>query len=123
MEEPIYLDEYLTMKKSLNHRVIIKSLRRLRKELPKLNHSNVHMYMWFTNLPTMDDEAHLPLIEMSAAGFTGSARNPVICTRKKVALIRGPSRLDQNTAGVGTAKYGLCTGETLNYLLVLLAIF
>ena len=111
MEEPTYLDEYLTMKKSLKESILIKSLKRLRKELPKLNHSNVHMYMWFTNLPTMDDEADLPQYEMSAAGITGSARDPVICTRKKVALIRGPSRLDQNTAGVGYEKYGLSMEE------------
>ena len=103
MEEPTYLDEYLTMKKSLNSRIIIKSLRRLRKELPKLNHSNVHMYMWFTNLPTMDDEVELPDDEKSPAGITGAAKDPVICTSKKVALIRGPSRLDLNTAEVGTA--------------------
>ena len=104
MEEPTYLDEYLTMKKSLKESILIKSLKRLRKELPKLNHSNVHMYMWFTNLPTMDDEADLPDLEKSPAGLTGTARDPVICTSKKVALIRGPSRLDQNTAGVGTDK-------------------
>ena len=69
MEEPTYLDEYLTKKKSLKESILIKSLKRLRKELPKLNHSNVHMYMWFTNLPTMDDEADLPQYEMSAAGI------------------------------------------------------
>ena len=102
MKEPTYIDEYLSM--TLNNRNVFKSLIQLQKEVPKLHHSNVHMYMWFTNLPTMDDEADLPDLEKSPAGLTGTARDPVICTSKKVALIRGPSRLDQNTAGVGTDK-------------------
>ena len=79
--------------------------------------------MWFTNLPTMDDEADLPDLEKSPAGLTGTARDPVICTSKKVALIRGPSRLDQNTAEVGIAKYILYIGDTsydnMNYHIVL----
>ena len=101
MKEPTYIDEYLSMTK--NNSIVYKSLIRLRTELPKFNHSNVHMYMWFTNLPTMDDEVELPDDEKSPAGITGAAKDPVICTSKKVALIRGPSRLDLNTAEVGTA--------------------
>ena len=102
MKERAYIDEYLSMtRKDSNYK---NSMRRLYKELPKLNHSNVHMYIWFTNIPTMDDEADLPLNENSPAGATGAAENPVICTSKKVSLIRGPSRFDHNTAEVGTAK-------------------
>ena len=119
MKEPIYVDEYLSMTKNGSN--VYKSIKRLRNELPKLNHSNVHMYIWFTNLPTMDDEAELPNDEKSPAGITGAARDPVICTSRKVALIRGPSRIDQNTAEVGIAIYISYIGDTLydnmNYLI------
>ena len=117
MKEPTYIDEYLSMTK--NDSNVYKSLIRLRTELPKLSHSNVHMYIWFTNLPTMDDEAELLDDEKSPAGITGTARNPVICTSKKVALIRGPSRLDQNTAEVGIAKYIVYIGDTLFQAMIL----
>ena len=79
---------------------LFKSIKRAQKEILKLNHTNVHMYIWFTNLPTMNEEEHLN--EKSPGGITGNAKDPVFCTRgKNVALVRGPSRLDQNTAGVG----------------------
>ena len=97
VEEPSYLDEYLTLAKK--EEKIIKSIKRARQEILKLNHTNVHMYIWFTNLPTMNEEEHLN--EKSPGGITGNANDTVFCTRKNVALLRGPSRLDQNTAGVG----------------------
>ena len=68
--------------------------------MPKLNHTYAHMYIWFTNLPTVEDEENLEPHEKSPGGITGKATNPVICTGFNVALVRGPSRLDQNTAGV-----------------------
>ena len=80
---------------------LFKSIKRAQKEILKLNHTNVHMYIWFTNLPTMEEEQDLPLHKKSPGGITGKANDPVFCTRKNVALVRGPSRLDQNTAGVG----------------------
>ena len=102
MGEPTYIDEYLSLTQiNCTHE---ESLLRLRKELSKLYHTNVHMYMWFTNLPTMDDEADLPDDKQSPGGITGNSRDPVICTYKKVALIRGPSRRDHNTVGVGSSK-------------------
>ena len=101
VEEPTYLDEYLTL--TLKEEKIYKSIRRARQEILKLNHTNVHMYIWFTNLPTMNEEEHLN--EKSPGGITGNAKDPVFCTRgKNVALVRGPSRLDQNTAGVRNTK-------------------
>ena len=83
----------------------VKSLKEVRKWLPKLNHTNVHMYIWFTNLPSVGDEKDLPLHQKSPAGITGKASNPVICKSKNVALVRGPSRLDQNTAGVSAKHF------------------
>ena len=103
LEELSYIDEYLSL--SRKNSTIIKSITRLREEfLPKLNHTGVHMYIWFTNLPTVEDEENLEPHEKSPGGITGKADKPVICTAVNVALVRGPSRLDQNTAGVETFK-------------------
>ena len=100
IEELSFIDEYLSL--SRKNSTIIKSITRLREEfLPKLNHTGVHMYMWFSNLPSVEDEENLEPHEKSPGGITGIAKKPVICTDINVALVRGPSRLDQNTAGVG----------------------
>ena len=83
--------------------------------MPKLNHTGVHMYMWFTNLPTVEDEENLEPHEKSPGGITGKASKPVICTSVNVALVRGPSRLDQNTAGVAILEniYDKLLSETI----------
>ena len=70
------------------------------------------MYIWFTNLPTVEDEENLEPHEKSPGGITGKATNPVICTGFNVALVRGPSRLDQNTAGVRTFQNAYSSNST-----------
>ena len=75
------------------------SLNRTYEEIRKLNQPNVHMYIWFTNLPRIDDprEANLTSVEKAPGGVT---RRSKLCTEFRSAVIRGPDRNDLHTAGV-----------------------
>ena len=75
------------------------SLNRTYEEIQKLNQPNVHMYIWFTNFPRIDDpkEANLTSVEKAPGGVT---RRSKLCTKYRSAIIRGPDRNDLHTAGV-----------------------
>ena len=64
-------------------------------EISKQDNKNVHLYLWFTNLPELDEEESSRTKDPS-----GVTQLSVVCTPKKTVLIRGPDRDDLETAGV-----------------------
>ena len=86
-----YIDDYLSLEKTNDTH--IKSFHKTWVEITKNVNKNVHVYLWFTNLPRVDDEEH----KKSPGGITKIA---VVCTKEKTVLIRGPDREDLETAGV-----------------------
>ena len=93
------IDENLSVTRKNN--TIIKSLNRTRLEILKLNQVNVHMYLWFTNLPRRDGEIDLPMDKQDPGGaIDGRANDKIICTHRRTGVIRGPDRYDHETAEV-----------------------
>ena len=80
---------------------LYKNLNRTRDEIAKLDHPDVHMYIWFTNLPRRKEEMNLPRDKQDPGGaIDGTARHKIICTHRRTSLIRGPDRYDHDTAEV-----------------------
>ena len=95
------MNDYLTLDRA--NLSYLTSLNKTYDEILKINNSDVHMFIWFTNWPRFaeEEENGVPMEKRAPGGATDLGK---ICSHKRTALIRGPDRDDLETAGVRVEK-------------------